>query len=830
VHRNLRAVQRHAGDLMTDNAPPDARGSPSNRDDDPAMRLPIEAGRPPGASLDPAAEPQHQSADVGDQAASAQREAERAKGALVQLLARVSDGVVSIDTAWRLSYLNPVAQELVAALGLDPAATLGEVVWETFPGLVRTSFGTEIRRAARAHAPVEFEAQLASLNRCYQVRVFPGDDGVTVLFRDSTAERERRTTLEAREAFFRALGEAVPGLLWASDAHGRPIYVNAAWSAYTGASLEELAASDWRRFNHPDDLGRMEAAWQHAEHTRTPLEFEFRRRRHDGTYRWFLGRSAPLLDAAGRIEQWVGLDVDIDDRKRAEADLAAAEGSLRLITDALPVLISYIDADERYRFNNITYEHWFGSPRAGFFGRRIEELVGPESYEAVRGYVARALAGESVEFEAVLSHWGPAARHVHGSYVPDRGPDGRVRGFFALVSDVSERRQTEERLRQGAKMEAIGRLAGGLAHDFANQLNVQMGFAALVARDPGLGETSRQDLEEIHRAAERMAALTHQLLAFSRQQVIAPETLDLNAPIDEARSLLQRLIGSHIDLTLDLDSAPLWVRVDRAQLTQVLLNLAINARDAMPDGGVLSIRTQLREIAEEIVEPLTGTRVPPGLYAQLAVEDSGCGIEPAVLAHIWEPFFTTKDVGQGTGLGLATVYGIVQQSRGYVWATSRIGDGSLFTVLLPSASPAQAAPVEEAASLPARRSHERILVVEDEDPVRAVIVRSLELEGFSVEQARHGAEALAVLERDEPAIDAVLSDVVMPVMDGHAFAEYLARRYPAMPLLLMSGYSRETSFPGGSLGEQQAFIQKPVTQQMLARTLRCLLQGRSLPP
>jgi signal transduction histidine kinase len=384
--------------------------------------------------------------------------------------------------------------------------------------------------------------------------------------------------------------------------------------------------------------------------------------------------------------------------------------------------------------------------------------------------------------------------------------------------------ESQDRLRQAAKMEAIGRLAGGLAHDFNNQLYALSGFANFVAQEPDLSASARHDLLEIQKAADRMAGLTRQLLAFSRQQVLQPETLDLNDAVRESASMLQRLLGPSIPIELDLAASPVWLKVDRSQLLQVLMNLAINARDAMPQGGELLLKTAIRDQDTQSYSPISGTRVEAGRYGQLTVADSGTGIAARDLPHIFEPFFTTKDVGQGTGLGLATVLGIITQSHGHVWAETG-KHGATFTVLLPLSEPPAPAPGKPGTrgSVAPRRA--RILIVEDEDQVRAIVARTLESFGYLVVQARNGKEALERLDGGQEAVDAVLSDVVMPVMGGIELARRLAASRPSLPIIWMSGYPRDSAFNDGAAREHQAFLQKPVADDVLAKTLEEALSG-----
>jgi signal transduction histidine kinase/ActR/RegA family two-component response regulator len=392
----------------------------------------------------------------------------------------------------------------------------------------------------------------------------------------------------------------------------------------------------------------------------------------------------------------------------------------------------------------------------------------------------------------------------------------------AVSAHERARAAAEERLRLAARMEAIGRLAGGVAHDFNNQLNAVSGFATFAARDQGLGAEARHDLREVLKATERMAGLTRQLLAFSRQQVLQPETLELNAAVLDGSSLLRRLLGD-IEFRLDLTADPTWIQVDRAQLLQVLMNLAINGRDAMSREGCLDIRTGRLEVTAR--QPAEGSAdgVPSGSYVVLSVSDNGAGIPAEHLPHIFEPFFTTKEPGVGTGLGLATVHGIVTQSHGHIRVESRPGEGSRFTVLFPAVSaPTDVGAVVVDLPRPAPRPA-RILVVDDEDAVRAVLSRMLEAEGYEVSQAGNGREALERLAAR--GADAVLTDVIMPELGGRELAERLAAEYPALPVIWMSGYPRDAVGDGAAAGANP-FLQKPISADVLIQTVEDVLSRR----
>lgn len=415
------------------------------------------------------------------------------------------------------------------------------------------------------------------------------------------------------------------------------------------------------------------------------------------------------------------------------------------------------------------------------------------------------------------------------SCTPVYGADGRKLACDGALADATARRQLEEQLRQAQKMEAIGKLAGGIAHDFNNLLMAIGGYTAAVREQVSSNATAVADLEEIQRAAGRAAGLTRQLLAFSRQQVLAPQLLDLPTVVDSLGNMLRRLIGEDINLQIEHLAGPCAVKIDASQLEQVLLNLTLNARDAMPAGGQLRLQTRTEVVAAK--EPQPGTALPPGRYAVLVVQDTGSGMGEEVRARAFDPFFTTKEPGKGTGLGLATVYGIVRQSGGHIALESQLGRGTSVQIYLPLvATPAlQPTGGEDARLAPsASAPTARILVVEDEPVVRELVMRLLRRAGHQVTGATDGEQALAVAGK-ELAFDVLVTDVVMPGMNGRELAERLRERHPRLPVLFMSGYAHDLD---GSLPEAMgasAFLQKPFDATALLERVQGLLQVSGMP-
>ncbi len=395
---------------------------------------------------------------------------------------------------------------------------------------------------------------------------------------------------------------------------------------------------------------------------------------------------------------------------------------------------------------------------------------------------------------------------------------------LVLARDVTEQRRLEAQLRQAQKMEAVGRLAGGIAHDFNNLLTAILGSAQLALRELEPSHTVREDLEEIRRAGLRAADLTRQLLAYSRRQVVAPKVIDLNEAVRNLDSMLRRLIREDIELVLTLSPTPLAVRSDPGQIEQVVINLVVNARDAMPQGGRITIRAEA--VLLDAQQPDNSPPAPPGPYVHLAVSDTGSGVSPEARAHLFEPFFTTKELGKGTGLGLATVYGIVKQNGGFIYVDSEPGAGTTVRVYLPPVSGPIPTDVPTVGAALAGGS-ETVLLVEDEAAVRQFARRALEASGYVVLVAPDGAEALTLADRHEGPIDVLLTDVVMPGIAGPELARRLTERRPTLRVLFCSGYTDDATVLEGVREAGTAFLQKPFAPEDLIRKLREVLSAPS---
>jgi nitrogen-specific signal transduction histidine kinase len=410
------------------------------------------------------------------------------------------------------------------------------------------------------------------------------------------------------------------------------------------------------------------------------------------------------------------------------------------------------------------------------------------------------------------------------SVTPVRDSHGTITHYVGVQRDVTDSKLVAEQLRQSQKMEAIGRLAGGIAHDFNNILTIMLGNTELALEDLDAQRDCRELLQEILQTGGRAAGLTRQLLAFSRRQVLEPRILDLNAIVSESQKMLKRLIGEDVLLSTSLEPQLRKIEADPVQLEQILLNMTVNARDAMPKGGKLIIET--RNIDLDPTHALTaGGEVRPGPYVMLAVTDTGAGMNEEIKSRIFEPFFTTKERGRGTGLGLATVYGIVQQSGGYIWVYSEPNHGTTFKIYLPEHAAGGETAIRKPPAHKDLRGSETLLIVEDELQVRAIARRMLEGQGYRVLEASSGEEALALARSFAEPIDLLITDVIMPGMSGKELAGAFCAARPQASVLFVSGYTDNTILQHGVLEEGVAFLQKPFSQESLAVKVRDVLDG-----
>jgi signal transduction histidine kinase len=515
----------------------------------------------------------------------------------------------------------------------------------------------------------------------------------------------------------------------------------------------------------------------------------------------------------------------------AEEALREKERSLALLDTVFrgaPIGLAFVDRELRFVRVNEALAAMNGAPVEAHLGRTVAEVLGPLVPSVAPMFEAVFRTGQPLLDREILSA-SPGAdapqRTYLASYYPVATAEGRTEWVGCIVSDVTERRRAAEVLVQGERMEAIARVAGGVAHEVNNMMTVITGFSGFLEGTLPQGDPRAEDVGEIRRAAERAAGITRQLLAYSRQQLLQPTPIDLNGLLSQSLAVFARLSGSEVRLVFEPAPDVARVRADQTQLDQVLVNLVLNARDAMEGRGTLRIGTETLTVGEDQPDNLPGVRMPPGRYVRLTVSDSGHGMDPATQARIFEPFFTTKRAGKGSGLGLATVYGIVKQSGGYIWVSSEVGRGTTFRIYLPEFT----GPVAELPPPPppvSPRGAETILIVEDEPAVRRMASRALKSQGYAILEAANGAEALDLLSRATEAVDLVLSDVVMPLLNGRELSERLAVERPEIRVLFMSGYTDDDIVRRGLLRPGVPFLQKPFVAADLSRKVRDVLDGR----
>jgi PAS domain S-box-containing protein len=505
---------------------------------------------------------------------------------------------------------------------------------------------------------------------------------------------------------------------------------------------------------------------------------------------------------------------------------SSSEARYRMLFDANPMPILVADRETlRILAVNASAVREYGYSEEELLGMTVADICPAEDVPALRATIAAAPR----ELRRLS---GSRHRRKDGSLMDAEVTvlpiqfDGNPNAELVLVNDITERRRLETRLRQAQKMEAVGQLAGGVAHDFNNLLTVITSYSGLLLGDLPAESPMREDVEQVAEAARRAATLTRQLLAFSRQQVLRPQVLSLNGVVTDLEKMLRRLVREDIEIVTALDPELDAVKADPGQVEQLIVNLVVNARDAMASGGTLTIETANMVLDEAFVAWHSDTAMQPGPYVMLAVTDTGTGMSPEVQARLFEPFFTTKPPGQGTGLGLPTVYGIVKQSDGCIRVQSEVGKGTSFEVYLPRVAAAPEDYPEEECEAGTLSGHETVLLVEDDKALRAVACRVMRKHGYQVIEAQDGREALEICGRSDGRIHIVVTDMVMPEMSGAELAQRIEARHPGIKVLLMSGYTRDATVRQSIMYEGSGFIEKPFTPDDLAAKMREVLEAR----
>lgn len=659
-----------------------------------------------------------------------------------------------------------------------------------------------------------------------QVVIVKDKDGQPVGMRglslDITERKQAELAVRDSEARFRSLFRSIPQPIWVYDIETlRFRKVNDAAIEQYGYSREEFLQMTIKELRPPEGLPALmerlrdpqantgyQGVWQHRKKDGTLIDVEIFT--HNLLYE---GRPSKLVSAT-----------DVTKRRIAEQELIKSEERYRdLVENAHDIIYSH-DLEGNYTSINEAGERITGYTREEAVNMNITQTVAPEFVDKAREMIAAKLRGEestAYELEILAKDRSRICVEVNTKLISH---DGKPVGVQGIARDITARKLLEEQLRQSQKLESVGRLAGGIAHDFNNMLTAINGYSDLTLRQLPEDHRLRRNIEEIKKAGERSAQLTNQLLAFSRRQMLQPEVVDLNEILTDTTQILRRVIGEDVELITDLQRGIGAVKVDRGQITQIIMNLAVNARDSMPGGGKVTIATRNVFITPEQTRSFPG--LLPGAYVEMTVSDTGTGIQGDDLEHIFEPFFTTKEVGKGTGLGLSTVYGIVKQSGGSVRVSTVVGTGTTFEVYLPRVVVDDSAAVSgviEDNKFPF--GPETILLVEDEEVVRSLLHETLEACGYDVIVAADGNAAIAVCENSPKPIDLLITDVVMPQMGGRELAEKLGKLMPSLPVLFISGYMDDALVRESVLDSDVNFIQKPFTLETISKRVRALLDA-----
>jgi PAS domain S-box-containing protein len=796
------------------------------------------------------------------------------------VLDRVSDLYLACDDDWRLTLVNARAAEYLRLLGPERGDPIGRVVWDVIPGLVGSRFQAEAFRALVEQAEVEFEGFFAPLKRWFSVRITPSHEGIIACVRDVTGWRQTKRTLtreterlaaviDAQQtvaaagpdlgAVMRVLAERLQVLTWAAAAgvfvpdDGALVLCEASGSGRDQIGLRvpiddtlvgrayatgELIRCDDTTLDAGVDRAAVEAlgarsailvplpGTQHGVQAVVAIWSPRPRAFNDlhvHTIRLIAGLLATALE---RAAAFASNQLLLAERTASLAAIQAGEERFRTLVEGIDDVVFRLDRDQRCVD---IFGRWLereGFEPRDFLGRTTGDIVGGPAAGVHERANLRALTGETVSYEWTRDSV-RGLRHMQTTLSPIRSAAGAVVGIVGVGRDITQRIEAEQQVRQAQKMEAVGRFAGGVAHDLNNMMMIIVGFSDFLLSALEGGDPSRSDAEEIRKAADRAMHLTRQLLGFGRHRVVARETLSLNAVVEGMERMLRPLLGEDIFLVTSLSPGLGGVEADYGQMEQVVMNLTLNARDAMTLGGRLTIETADVDFGEGYAYQYLGVEVPAGAYVLLTVSDTGHGMTPEVKAHLFEPFFTTKPTTRNTGLGLATVYGIVVQNGGYIWVDSAPGQGASFKLCFPRVLADEDAGEIAPARPPVTRGTETVLLVEDEDAVRLLASRVLAEQGYAVHEARNGREALAVLERPGHGIDLVLTDVVMPDMGGVELADRVAAAHPNVRIVYMSGYSEGDKLHPGVRQSPYPFLQKPFSPESLAVRIREALDRSS---
>ena len=798
---------------------------------------------------------------------------------LVEIFEHVSDGVVVLGHDWVYRYVNAAAGRL---LGREPRELIGRDYRREYPDALDQPFFAAYARAMATGVPAVFEAHYAPWDRWFENRLYPGPQGLAILFTEVTERRLMERALQQSEQRQGVILAALAVGIWSWDFGADEVTAAPGLAALVGLAGEtpdatvRLRGDAWFAAVHPDDVAEVRRRLERLAVEGASYQATFRFRHQDGHYLWVHATGDAVRDADGRVVAAVGAVRDVTAERAALDALRDSEARFRTLAESAPVGIFRRTVARELTYANRRLCEILGRSADDLAPFGWLEAIHPEDRPEVDRRMTAVDEGRDEVFHHAYRILRPdgGVRWVAVHAAPVFGSDGALTGYIGTVDDVTERREAEEALRQGQRLDAVGRLAGGVAHDFNNLLTVIRTHLEFALAELPPESSGAEDLRTVAQAADRAAQLVRQLLAFGRRQALAPRLLDLNAVVQDAARMLRRVLPANLALAVEPAPRPAPVLADATQLEQVLLNLVVNARDAVSaraDGGagaMLGVAVHQCAVTPsphggaptltcEGVAPPGLATLPPGEYVALVVRDTGIGMDEATRARALDPFFTTKPVGEGTGLGLAMVHGIATQMGGAVALASTPGAGTTVAVYLPRAAadppvaapdrgtdraaaatlpdaaapsdaPSPAATADARAPEPPRRdgSAPTVLLVEDEAPVRRATARILARHGYRVLEARHGADALLLWRAERAAgrpVAAVLTDLLMPEMGGAELIARLRAEAPDVAVVAMSGYAPDGLGAADPAMPGTVVLAKPFASDVLLRALAAVL-------
>ena len=747
-------------------------------------------------------------------------------------LASIGDAVITTDAQGRVTFLNGEAERLTGWTNADAAGKPLPIVFKIVNEETRLTVEDPVEKVFRTNGVVGLANHTVLIAR--DGREFIIDDsgapirnaegkiiGVVLVFRDNTAKKRAEDAIRESQALYFSLVNEMPAGVFRKDAAGRFVFVNSAFCKLKGMKAEQFLGKTALELGLTDTVLATSGANHHEQIMKTGQRIEVHEEyiHPDGRTLFFEVIKSPTYDANGKIAGSQAIMFDVTERLKVEQSHARLATIVEFSDDA----IIGKNLDGIITSWNRGAEHVFGYAAAEAIGRPLLILFPPEREHEEHEILEKIRRGETVEhFETVRVCKDGKRIDVSVTISPLKDGNGKIIGASKIARDITGFRRLEEQLRQSQKMEAIGQLAGGVAHDFNNILAIIQLQIGMLETTNELLPTQQEVTKEIGKATQRAANLTRQLLLFSRKQTLQPQDLDLNEIVANITKMLQRTLGEDVHLQLNFFSEPLFIRADLGMMEQILVNLAVNSRDAMPEGGRLVIETSAVEFDEATARQSPQAR--PGAFTCLSVSDTGCGIAPHILPRIFEPFFTTKDVGKGTGLGLATVFGIVQQHQGWISVYSEVEIGTTLRIYLPRLAEITGQVAAPATLTNVSGGNETILVVEDEPALCVLVHTVLTGLGYRVLEASNGADALTTWEKYRDDIHLLLTDMVLPNgMNGKELARRLTLDNPKLKVIYASGYSAEVAGKDLVLQEGVNFLTKPFLIHKLAQTVReCL--------